>query len=117
MDTQQTDAPENCKVLFAVIQAQDLEIAQKALAKLGLNVTHLPSVGGFLGRRNVSLILALPDSQQQDAMNALHESCRQRVEYIAIPLESAPLPLPTPTPITIGGATIFALDIEHYEEM
>jgi uncharacterized protein YaaQ len=47
----------------------------------------------------------------------LQETCRQRVEYIAVPLESAPLPLPTPTPITIGGATIFGMEIEHFEEI
>jgi hypothetical protein len=39
------------------------------------------------------------------------------VEYIAVPLESAPLPLPAPTPITIGGLTGFFLKIEHYEEI
>jgi uncharacterized protein YaaQ len=50
-------------------------------------------------------------------MEALQKNCRQRVEYIAVPLESAPLPLPDPTPITIGGATIFALEVEHYEEL
>ena len=49
-------------------------------------------------------------------MAALNENCRQRVEYIAVPLESAPLPLPALTPITIGGATIFALEVERYEE-
>ena len=34
-----------------------------------------------------------------------------------MPLESAPLPLPTPTPITVGGATVFALEVDHYEEI
>lgn len=104
-------------LLMAVIQAQDVESAQNALSKIGLTSTRLPSVGGFLGRRNVTLLIGLPEEREQAAMDALNASCRQRVEYIAVPLESAPLPLPTPTPITIGGATIFALEIEHYEEI
>ena len=49
-------------------------------------------------------------------MELLNRTCRQRVEYIAVPLESAPLPMPAPTPVTVGGATIFGLEIEHYEE-
>lgn len=117
MDTQQPNESQCSTLLITVIQAQDLEIATKSLANIDVTITHLPSVGGFLGRRNVTLLVGLPEKRQQEVLDALRESCRQRVEYIAIPLESAPLPLPTPTPITIGGATIFALEIDHYEEM
>ena len=102
-------------IFFAVIQAQDLDNAQDALSNLGIFVTRLPSVGGFLGRRNATLLVGLEDNRVEEAVEALHESCRQRVEYIAVPLESAPLPLPTPTPITIGGATIFVMEVEHFE--
>jgi uncharacterized protein YaaQ len=48
-------------------------------------------------------------------MAELQKNCRQRVEYISIPLESAPLPLPAPTPVTIGGAAVFSIDVEHFE--
>ena len=104
-------------LLMAVVQAQDAEIAREALEKLGMTVERLPSVGGFLGRRNALLLIGLPADKSAVAEEILHENCRQRVEYIAVPLESAPLPLPTPTPITVGGATVFALDVEYFEEL
>ncbi len=107
--------PDMCMIV--VIQSQDAENAQIGLENLGLTVTRLPSFGGFLGRRNATLMVALAESQRQQALDMLKETCRQRIEYIAVPLESTPLPLPTPTPITIGGATIFTLPIEHYEEL
>ncbi|HEY4694343.1 MAG TPA: cyclic-di-AMP receptor [Bellilinea sp.] len=103
--------------LIVVVQAQDAENAENALCDLGFHVTRLPSFGGFLGRRNATLLVALPGVRRGEALKSLEENCRQRVEYIAVPLESAPLPLPTPTPITIGGATIFTLEVEHYEEL
>ncbi len=103
-------------MLIAVVQAQDIENAHNSLEQAGLVAERLPSVGGFLGRRNATLLIVLPKDRQQEAVDILTSTCRQRVEYIAVPLESAPLPLPTPTPITIGGATIFGLDIEHFEE-
>lgn len=105
------------QVLMAVIQSQDAERAEDALTSRGFSVTRLPSYGAFLGRRNVTFLIALHNSQRQLALASLTKTCRQRVEYIAVPLESAPLPLPTPTPVTIGGATIFTLEIEHYEEI
>jgi uncharacterized protein YaaQ len=104
------------RMLIAVVQAQDADVATQALHELKITVTRLPSVGGFLGRRNITLMIGLPKDKEAAAMDALQKNCRQRVEYIAVPLESAPLPLPAPTPITIGGATVFAVEVEHYEE-
>lgn len=108
--------PGNDIMLLAIVQGQDAESAELALLQLNIHVTRLPSVGGFLGRRNATLMIGLPENLKTQAMAALNENCRQRVEYIAVPLESAPLPLPAPTPITIGGATIFALEVERFEE-
>ncbi len=104
-------------LMMAVVQAQDAEVAKETLAKLNVTVERLPSVGGFLGRRNATLLVSMHEDQRETVIEALHRSCRQRIEFIAVPLESAPLPLPTPTPITVGGATIFSLDVERYEEL
>jgi uncharacterized protein YaaQ len=104
-------------ILIAVVQAQDSDAAQEGLHKLGMAVQRLPSIGGFLGRRNATLLIGLPEAMKGKAEEVLRQNCRQRVEFIAVPLESAPLPLPTPTPITVGGATVFALEVEHYEEI
>lgn len=104
-------------LMMAVVQAQDAEIAKESLAKLNVSVERLPSVGGFLGRRNATLLISMRENQRDMVVEALHKSCRQRIEFIAVPLESAPLPLPTPTPITVGGATIFSMEVEHFEEI
>jgi uncharacterized protein YaaQ len=112
-----SSSTKNPILLMAVVQAQDAEVAKEAMAKLGLTVERLPSVGGFLGRRNATLMIGLPEEQREAAVEALNQSCRQRIEFIAVPLESAPLPLPTPTPITVGGATVFSLEVEQYEEL
>ena len=112
-----SDSTQQSTLMMAVVQAQDAEIARESLEKMGFSVERLPSVGGFLGRRNATLLIGLPTQQRDVVVEALHKSCRQRVEFIAVPLESAPLPLPTPTPITVGGATILSMDVEHYEEI
>lgn len=114
--SEQSRESENKMLLMAVVQAQDAETAENSLIKMGLSVTRMPSAGGFLGRRNATLLIGLPVARQAAAIEQLNKNCRQRVEFIAVPLESAPLPLPAPTPITIGGATIFSLEVEHYEE-
>lgn len=103
-------------LLLSVVQAQDADSAERTLSASGIPVNRLPSVGGFLGRRNSTLLIPVPREKMNRAIQVLRETCRQRVEYIVMPLDSAPLPLPTPTAVTIGGASIFALEIDHYEE-
>jgi uncharacterized protein YaaQ len=104
-------------LMTAIVQEQDVDVAERALALLEVPVIHLASSGGFLGRRNSTLLIGLPEQAEEKVTQALQTACRQRVEYLAIPLEGAPLPLPTPVPVTVGGAKVFALPVERYEEI
>jgi uncharacterized protein YaaQ len=101
---------------IAILQEQDVDLATRALGVLGVHVFHLASTGGFLGRRNATLLIGLPENKEEEVRVALQKSCRQRVEYLAIPMEGSPLPMPTPVPVTVGGATVFTLAVERFEE-
>jgi uncharacterized protein YaaQ len=89
----------------------------RALRKSGIESTRLASMGGFLGRRSATLLIGLTTGQEELIVNILRQNCRTRVEYVTIPIEGSPVPLPAPTPITVGGATIFVLDVDRYEEV
>ncbi len=104
-------------LLLAVVQEQDLDAAMRALEPLGAPVVYLASAGGFLGRRSATLLIGLPDGRQEQALSALRTACRQRVEYLTMPLEGSPLPMSAPIPVTVGGATVFALPVERFEEI
>ena len=104
-------------LMTAIVQEQDVDVAERALALLDVPVIHLASTGGFLGRRNATLLIGLPADAEDEVLAALRKSCRQRIEYLAIPLEGSPLPLPTPVPVTVGGAKVFAIPVERYEEI
>lgn len=103
-------------LMTAVVQEQDADLAQQTVEELGLPVVNFSSAGGFLGRRNATLLIGLTNDSEEKVVKALRSSCRQRIEYLAIPLEGSPLPMPTPVPVTVGGATIFATLVERYEE-
>jgi uncharacterized protein YaaQ len=103
-------------LLLAVVQGQDADMAIQSLNEEGLKVTRLPSVGAFLGRKNATLMIGVSKNQEEKAVDILNETCRQRVAFIAVPMENAPLPMPAPTPVTIGGVNVFSLEVEHYEE-
>jgi uncharacterized protein YaaQ len=104
-------------LMVAVVQYQDQKKAVQALDSLGLMVIRLASSGAFLGRRNVTLLVGLPPERLEEAVSAIHEYCHQRVEYVSTPLEGAPMPIPLATPITVGGATVFTLQVDRFEEL
>ena len=103
------------RVMMTVVQSQDVDSAINALTSAGFFVTLMSSSGAFLGRKSVTLLVGLPASRIETAVNLLNESCRRRVEYVATSLEGSAYQLPLSTPVTVGGATIFTLNIVRWE--
>ncbi|HSB65599.1 MAG TPA: cyclic-di-AMP receptor [Anaerolineales bacterium] len=107
----------NMVILLAVLQAQDADLVTSALRKFGVLAYELSSTGAFLGRKNVTLLLPVETNNVDLVLSELKRNCRQRIEYVSMPIEGQPLPIPSPIPITVGGATIFILEIEQYLEV
>ncbi len=104
-------------LVMAVVQSQDLDPALHALEPLGSPVVYLSSSGGFLGRRNATLLIGLPDGHEEEVLTLLRHTCRQRVEYLTLPVEGAPMPMPAPIPVPVGGASVFCLPVEGFEQI
>jgi len=103
------------RMMAVVIQEKDIENAENALNQLGFATTRLPSTGGFLGRRNTTLLIGLSAGHEKSVIEALNKSCRRRVEHVTTPLAGMP-PIPaTPTQVNVGGATIFVFEIDRFE--
>ena len=106
------DSSHNSNLMMAIVQAQDADIAQHALEAININSYQMPSVGGFLGRKNVTLIIDSPVDRNEDIIGILENSCCQRVEFVTVPIESSQQAIPTPTQIVVGGAAVFGLTAE-----
>jgi uncharacterized protein YaaQ len=105
------------RLMIAVVQFQDVDGAIKALNKASFKVTRISSTGGFLGRRNITMLIGFTNGEEQTVVEIFKRTCRRRVEYVATPLEGSPFHLPLSTPVTVGGATIFTFVVERYEEI
>ncbi len=106
------DAGKHITSLLAVIvQEADVENVMAVLNRQGLPVTRLSSMGGFLGRKNVTLLVGTPEGAEEGIKKGIINASRQRVEFIPGSLDDPQ----TSASVTIGGATIFAFDIERYE--
>ena len=104
------------RLMAAVIREEDLENVLSALTKIGFAVDRLPSAGGFLNHRNVTLLVGLSEDREAAAVRALQRASRGDVQYVPAPFAQEALPLPPPDAVKVGGATIFTFEVDSYEE-
>jgi CPA1 family monovalent cation:H+ antiporter len=100
-------------LMAMVIQESDVENVIAVLNRLGTPITRISSSGGFLGRKNTTLLVGVPEGKDTEIINAISKVSRQRIEYVPSPIESSGVP----STVTVGGATIFTFDVERYEEI
>jgi uncharacterized protein YaaQ len=90
-----------------------VENVMAVLNRLGIQVTRLSSSGGFLGRKNTTLLAGIPTGKDETMIKAIKNATRTRVEFLPGARESGE----TIPSVTIGRATIFTFDVERYEEI
>jgi len=107
------------KLVIAVIQDKDTHRLLTALTQEGFRATKLSSTGGFLREGNTTLLIGVEDLKAERVLRIIQNTCRSR-EQLVTPLSPMGGPadsyIPYPVEITVGGATIFVLDVERFEQ-
>ena len=105
------------KMIFAIVNNDDAGDVMKSLAKEHIPVTKLASTGGFLMKGNTTFISGVEDDKVDGVISAIKKHCRTRTQMMPVGYaQYNPGMAPYPVEVTIGGATIFVVDIEHYEK-
>ena len=108
------------KLIIAVVQAQDAQRTMAALTDKGISSTRISSSGGFLQQGNVTLLIGLEDAQVQQAMQVIHENCRERSRYLTpVPplAEPGEFFMAYPVEVQVGGATVFVVPVDSFEKI
>ena len=102
------------KLIFTIVQNDDAKKLIRALIDNKIHVTRIASTGGFLHSGNATLMIGVEEDMLQTALDVIKEHSSRRKEYMVMP-SSLPGYMdtsPTPVPVTLGGATVFVVDIE-----
>ena len=97
-------------LMTIVIQEKDLENITSLLQPYEYPLTHIASTGGFLGRKNATLMIGVPAGKRGEIKSLIKNASKVRLK--SLPEGSTDKP-----DIAHDGATIFSLDIERYEEL
>ncbi|MBU0511678.1 MAG: Na+/H+ antiporter [Chloroflexi bacterium] len=105
------------KLMAAVVQERDIENTISVLNRLGLPATRLSSTGGFLGGKNVTLLIGIPEGYESMVIRAINEGSQQRTGFLTASDEGNQTAISKPAYITVKGAIIFTFEVERYEEL
>jgi CPA1 family monovalent cation:H+ antiporter len=97
-------------LMTIVVQEKDQEAVSDLLESAGYTSTHIASTGGFLGRKNATLLVGIPAGKKDEFKSILQKAV---MKDIAIETGSQ---LEDSDQIS-EGATIFSLAIERHEEI
>lgn len=106
------------KLIVAIINSDDSQTVLSEITKAGFYATKLSTTGGFLRAGNLTLLMGVEDDKVDTLLEILRANCRKREEITSVSpaFESGVMPA-IPVQITVGGATVFVLDVEQFHKM
>ena len=103
------------KLILAIVSNDDASCVSKALNKERFQVTKLATTGGFLSLGNTTLICGCEDNKVDDAIKIISSESKRRTEISSTPsMYDAGRIMSVPVEVTVGGATIFVLDVDKF---
>ena len=108
------------KLIIAIVQDEDASRLVGQLMNDGFGVTKLATTGGFLRAGNTTLLVGVNDDRFQTAMDIIEKVCKSRKQIASTPAPisgTSGMYVPFPVEVTVGGATIFVLDVEQFKKI
>lgn len=106
------------KMIIAIINSDDAPSVIQNLMKKHYSVTKLASSGGFLRSGNVTILVGTDETEVQNVIDLVSKYSKSRKQIIPSTFEAGAYIDPSmPFEVTIGGATIFVVDVERFEKV
>ena len=106
------------KMVLAIINYDDAQEVMDSLTQAGFSITKLATTGGFLKAGNVTVLIGVEDDKVDTAIGIIKDNSHSRKQMIAPSAEPGLSFYPTmPIEVIVGGATIFVLNVEHFEKV
>lgn len=107
------------KLVIAIVQDLDADDVVEALTDADFRVTRVSTTGGFFRQGNTTLFCGVNDDRVQALTSLLRKTCKRRSRMMPIAPHSAehPMTVGAYVEVVVGGATLFVLDVEHFEQI
>jgi len=105
-------------LLLALSPSGPVGALTDALTDDGFYVTQVDSSGGILYEATVTLLIGLDRAFLPRLLERIRECCRTRQRFVPAHVEAPLLEIqPVMIEAEVGGATVYTLDVERFEQL
>lgn len=106
------------KLILAIVNNDDSSMLSNALTDAKFQVTKLATTGGFLKSGNTTFIMGIDDERVEEAIEVIGKYSKKRTEVVpSTSTMDVGMYSTFPVQVTVGGATVFVLNIERFEKL
>jgi uncharacterized protein YaaQ len=104
------------KLVLTILHQLDADSVVTALEEGGHRLTRIPSIGGFLGIENVTLLMAVDDDKLDDVVAVIERYTSGREMELPLVVQGR-LQDELPGLVRYGGATILIANLESVRHL
>ena len=107
------------KLVMAIVQDKDSNRFANEFIDANIRATKLSSTGGFLKAGNSTFIIGIEDDRVDEALALIKKTCQSRKQYVSTPMSldvSLDGQVPYPVEVEVGGATVFVVPVEGFQQ-
>lgn len=103
------------KLLIAIVNNDDCSTVLSEITRAGFSATKLSTSGGFLRAGNATLLIGVEDDKVDALLSIIGQFCSKRKQIVQTsPAFNADFFVTMPVEVSVGGATVFILDVEQF---
>ena len=107
------------KLIIAIVNKEASSDLIHQLNKAKFTSTKLATTGGFLRAGNITLLIGTEEERVEECLEIMRKCCSQHTQLInpASANYADQVFAPSPVSVTVGGATVFVLEIDQFIKM
>lgn len=106
------------QLVIATVSGTQFDALTERLTRDGFYVTRVDSSGGILYEATLSLLIGLDRARLPRLLELIRECCHTRRRFVPAHVEAPLLEVqPVMIEAEVGGATIYVLDVERFEQL
>lgn len=103
------------KLVIAIINNDDCPGVLSELSRQNFGATRLSTSGGFLRSGNSTLLIGVEEDSLEQVFDILREFSSRRKQMISpMPPMGAVEFIAPPVEVSVGGATVFVVDVDKF---
>ena len=106
------------KLIIAIVNNDDSATVSSALTRESISVTKLATSGGFLMAGNTTFLIGTEEDSIDKVIDIIAKHSKKRTQMVPTSASfGTGLYSSFPVEVTVGGATLFVMDIDRFEKL